>query len=262
MPPSDGGAQGPDGSCAGAILCEDFEEAGVGSPPAGWLATINGGTIAVDTTRARSGVHSVRFSAAAATGYRSLLMGWQRSLPTSTNLVFGRMMFWLDSAPASSVHWTFVDGYGLVPDAGYHAVYRYGGQLPLTAADGGFLGSQMMANYDTPDSYNATPSGPPSDCYQHAQGRVVPVQAWTCLEWEFDGTTDTMRMWIDGAEAPDMTVLQTGTGCVQQPAGFEWTAPRFQRIDVGWESYQADDARTLWIDDVALATSRIGCPSP
>ncbi|HZU82546.1 MAG TPA: hypothetical protein VE987_06505 [Polyangiaceae bacterium] len=257
----DAGQPAPDGSCAGAILCEDFEEAGVGSPPAGWLTTMNGGTVAVDATRARSGAHSVMFSAAAATGFRSVLMGWQRSLPTPANVVFGRMMFWLDSAPTNTVHWTFVDGTGLVPDGGYHAVYRYGGQLPLTAADGGFLGNQMMANYDTPDSYKSSPVGPASDCYQHAQGRVVPVQTWTCLEWEFDGAADTMHMWIDGVEAPDLTVLQTGTGCTQQPSGFEWTAPRFQRIDLGWESYQADDARTIWIDDVALATSRIGCPS-
>jgi hypothetical protein len=256
-----GGASGqPDGSCAGAIVCEDFEEAGVGHAPSGWLATMNGGTIAVDTTRAWSGAQSVMFSAAAASGYRSALLGWTRSLPTSSSIVFGRMMFWLDSAPTDSVHWTFVDGYGVVPDGGYHAVYRYGGQLPVTADDGGFAGSQMMASYDTPDSYNATPSGPASDCYEHG-GRVVPVQTWTCVEWEFDGTSDTMRMWLDGAEATDLAVVGTGDGCTQQPDGFEWTAPRFQRIDVGWESYQADDARTIWIDDVALSTARIGCPS-
>jgi hypothetical protein len=29
---------------------------------------------------------------------------------------------------------------------------------------------------------------------------------------------------------------------------------------VGWESYQADAARTIWLDDVAIGRTRIGCP--
>ena len=40
-----------------------------------------------------------------------------------------------------------------------------------------------------------------------------------------------------------------------------WFAPRFARMNLGFESYQADSApRVLWIDDVVLDGQRIGCP--
>ena len=57
-----------------------------------------------------------------------------------------------------------------------------------------------------------------------------------------------------------MTVTGSGQGCVNQPPNYPWTAPTFDRLDLGWESYQADDARTLWIDDVVVSTTPIGCP--
>ncbi len=52
----------------------------------------------------------------------------------------------------------------------------------------------------------------------------------------------------------------TGQGCVNQTGPFLWSAPSFDRIDLGWESCQTDDARNLWIDDVAISTTKIGCP--
>jgi hypothetical protein len=51
-----------------------------------------------------------------------------------------------------------------------------------------------------------------------------------------------------------------GQGCVHQGKDYVWEAPTFERLDVGWESYQEDDARTIWIDDVAIGTEKLGCP--
>ncbi|HXN30793.1 MAG TPA: hypothetical protein VN894_02985 [Polyangiaceae bacterium] len=249
------------GSCVGAFVCDDFERYAVGTaPPSPWTVAANVGTVAVDSTRSHSGARSVKVTAPAATGYRSVMLRIAGGglLPVAGNSVYGRMMFWLDSSPTMTVHWTFVDGSGLVAGTAYHAVYRYGGQLPLTAADGGFLGSQLMASYDTTDSYTGV--GPATDCFQHSKSRPVPVGAWTCIEWQFDGPNDTTRFWLNGAPVPDLTVSHTGAGCVSQPAGYEWASPTISQVDVGWESYQADDARTMWIDDVAFGTTRIGCP--
>ena len=39
-----------------------------------------------------------------------------------------------------------------------------------------------------------------------------------------------------------------------------WTAPNFDRLDLGWESYQQDDPRTFYIDDVVVSTTKVGCP--
>jgi hypothetical protein len=203
----------------------------------------------------------VKASAAAANGYRSVMISLTDAslLPAPGNHLFGRMMFFLESSPATSVHWTFVDGSGPTSQ-GYDAIYRYGGQTPLKDGNGSFIGNQLMANYDTPSSYQTPPVGPSSDCWLHATTEVVPVGAWSCAEWEFYGAQNTIRFWLDGAPLADLTMSGTGQGCVHQPASFQWLAPEFKRIDVGWESYQADAARTMWIDDVALGTQRLGCP--
>jgi hypothetical protein len=255
------GAGGANG-CAGALVCDDFESYPVGAPPGGmWQASQKGGTVAIDGTHVHSGSKAVKVSAGAASGYRSVMIAIadKSALPVASGVVYGRMMFYLEDAPTMSVHWTFIDGYGLVPGQSYHAIYRYGGQLPITMG-GNFVGSQLMASYETPDSYNTPPVGPGSDCWLHSNQKVVPVGAWTCAEWEFDSNKNTMRFWQNGAELTDLAMTGTGQGCVNQPATFPWTAPRVERIDLGWESYQADGARTIWIDDVAISTQKLGCP--
>ncbi len=249
--------------CANTLFCDDFEGYAAGSPPGGkWNNNAYQGSIAVDTGRSHSGKNAVKISADAVPDYRSVMIEIAGAgvLPVSGNVVYGRMMFYLESAPEGTVHWTFIAGSGPIAGKGYSAVYRYGGQIPVTQ-NGAFVGSELMANYETPDSYQSPPVGPGSDCWLHANQKVVPVGAWTCAEWAFDGPNNSMRFWLDGTEVKDLAMTGTGEGCVHQPATFEWTAPSFESMAVGWESYQMDDARVIWIDDVALGTQRIGCPN-
>jgi hypothetical protein len=266
-PPSDaGGGETSAHPCGAALFCDDFESYPTGSPPGGgWTTSQNGGTVVVDDSRVYGGKRAVKVSSTGTAAFRSVLISLQDEsfLPPAGNVLYGRMMFWLDSAPTTMIHWTFIDTVGLVPGTDYHAVYRYGGQIPVAAEDGGFLGSQLLANYDTPDSYDTPPIGPSSDCWVHAASDdVVPVAAWTCAEWEFDGSHDTMHFWKNGTALADLTMTGTGQGCVSQPATFPWTAPTLAQVDLGWESYQADGPRTIWIDDVAIGSERIGCPAP
>jgi hypothetical protein len=261
---SQGGTGGAD-PCKTAIVCDDFEAYDPGAAPGGpWTTSTNKGSVTMDTTHAHSGGRAVKVTADAAGGYRSamLVLKGAALLPVPGNIVFGRMMFWLDAAPEGTVHWTFIDGQGLVPGQGYHALYRYGGQHPITDANGTFVGSQLMANYDTPDSYQNPPVGPGSDCWLHSDKKVIPVAKWACAEWKFDGPASKMQFWLDGVELPDLAMNGTGQGCVNQGADFPWAAPSFERVDLGWESYQPDGARTIWIDDVAIGTERLGCPAP
>src|SRR5262249_7953290 len=44
------------------------------------------------------------------------------------------------------------------------------------------------------------PVGPGSDCWLHSNEKVVPVGAWTCVEWEFDGPNNAMHFWLGGIE--------------------------------------------------------------
>ena len=256
------GAGGGGNPCTTALLCDDFESYTTGQPPGGnWTRTMSSGaTIAIDTAQFRSGSKSVKVTTPAGTsGSRTAYIRTAAAavFPAAQSGFYGRMMFRLESAPTASVHWTFVQGSGVIAGQTYHALYRYGGQVPVMQGST-FVGSQLMANYETPDSYNGT--GPGSDCWKHSNKIVVPVGAWSCAEWQFDGPTNTMRFWLDGAAVDTLTVMTTGSGCVNQPATYQWTAPNFDRLDLGWESYQADSARTMWIDDVAVSRTRVGCP--
>jgi hypothetical protein len=254
----------PSSNCT-ALICDDFELDSTGSPPGGfWSATQNGGTVSVDATRAFSGNHSLLARTAEGMGYKSAMAGFTdpNRLPVAGNVLYGRMMFYLESAPTKSMHWTFVDGSGQVadPSGGYTAIYRYGGQLPVT--DGAsFRGTQFMANYETPDHYGTPGKGPSTDCYRQAEQELAPVGVWACAEWLFDGPNNAMRFWLNGEQIDELAINGTGDGCVDQPAGYTWLAPSFTRVDVGWESYQPDDARSVWIDDVAIGEERIGCPA-
>ena len=91
----------------------------------------------------------------------------------------------------------------------------------------------------------------------------MPVGRWACVEWKFDGPNNHMNFWLDGTAIPSLTMNGTGQGCVNQPATppFTWTAPNFDRLDLGWESYQTDGVRTIHVDDVVISKTQVGCPA-
>jgi len=256
------GGTGTGSGCAGALFCDDFESYTAGQAQGGsWTKTMSSGaTVTVDTMQFRSGGKSVKFAVPSSSSSKTAYIRLAAALvfPAAANGFYGRMMVRLESAPTTSVHWTILEGSGLVPGQNYHALYRYGGQHPVMNGST-FVGNQWMANYETPDSYSGT--GPSTDCWLHANKVVIPVGTWSCVEWQFDGPTNSMHFWLDGAAVSSLTVNGVGQGCGNgQPATYPWTAPKFDRLDLGWEAYQQDAARNLWIDDVAVSTTKIGCP--
>jgi hypothetical protein len=254
---TDGGAD----PCATARFCEDFESYTTGKAPGGgWKTSTNLGTVNVVDGAHFSGSKSVECATQAGMNGKTAFMRLDLAsvFPVPGDLYYGRMMTRLESAPDTSVHWTFVQSSGLVIGQNYHAVYRYGGQVPVMNGST-FVGTKLMANYDTPDNYSGT--GPASDCWNHSDNVVMPVAKWTCVEWEFDGPNDTLRFWLDGKAIDSLTVAGTGQGCVHQDKTYEWKAPSFADVSLGWESYQMDTARTLYVDDVVISEKRIGCPA-
>jgi hypothetical protein len=250
--------------CETSLVCETFDAFPVDTVPSGtWTANQNLGTVRVDGTRAYSGAQSVKATTPATEiAYKAALLGYRDPsvLPTGDNAHFGRLMFFLESAPAETVHWTFLAGAGRsAPQdgypTGYDVLYRYGGQKPVAG------GSQLMASYETPGFYSTPPSGPDTDCHQDSLAVPMPVGRWSCAEWRFDGTTSEMQLWIDGAEVEGLHVIGHGTRCRTLAADSAWIPPVFSRIDMGWESYQSDVERSIWVDDFVLGEERIGCPA-
>ena len=83
----------------------------------------------------------------------------------------------------------------------------------------------------------------------------MPEGKWACMEWYFDGATNTQKFWLDGKAIDDLTVVGQGQGCVSDGTAGKWYFPSFEHLSVGWESYQTDDPREVWIDDVARRKS-------
>jgi hypothetical protein len=89
---------------------------------------------------------------------------------------------------------------------------------------------------------------------------VAPVaQAWFCREIEIDQTHKSIAAWVDGVAIAGLVVDATPTPDVdgQWLSDASW-APKLTDLRLGWESY-AGQADTLWIDDVAVSATRIGC---
>jgi hypothetical protein len=247
--------------CDSALFCDDFESYTSGQAPNGmWSARTNaGGAVAIDTAQKVSGNQSVKFTTMGSDSSRQAMIRLMDPsvFPVTGNAYYGRMMFRLESAPTTAVHWTIITGGGVVPNETYHALYRYGGQHPIM--QNGMPGSQLMANYETPDWYNDKQT-PGSDCWKHASGEILPTGDFVCVEWQFDGPSNAMNLWLSGRAIPGASVTGSGEGCVNAAADFEWTAPTFETLDLGWEAYQTDGTRTAWIDDVVISTTRVGCP--
>jgi hypothetical protein len=213
----------------------------------------------VDGTQHYSGAKAVKFTTEGKAGTKTAFIRLKSDgvFPSPGNAFYGRMMYFLEAAPTAAVHWTILQATGTVPGQAYRAQYRYGGQHPVMQ-EGMFVGSQLMANYETPDSYSGT--GPSTDCWQHANQTVLPAGKWTCIEWQFDGPKNQLRFWLDEQPVESLSVNGTGQGCVGQAEGYVWTAPDFAELEIGWESYQEDGARTAYIDDLVISSAPIGCP--
>lgn len=220
------------------------------APGQPWKSETNdnggGGEVVVSTERAFSGDKSVHVSNTQGQYKRAYFsVDGAPVFPGAGGELFGRLMMWLDAAPKDGVHWTFIQGEGRSEDDGYDIYYRYGGQHE----------GKLMANFET--------NGVASDCWNHSQ-TVMPTKAWTCLEWRFNVATDEMQFWLNGTEVEDLHVVGTGndgSGCVESSWSKLWPAPRqFEVLRLGLEKYQDDGPLNLWIDDVAVGSTRLGCP--
>jgi hypothetical protein len=253
-PPADSGAaKAPEGggadsgrtdggACSGSALAiqDDFESAAIN--PITWQVTDPFGnplqpgnsqySVAIDTTRAHSGTHSVKV-------HNGGLFG---TTPPGSAF-YGRAWTWLGSSPGNvptGGHWGSIIGVGPA-EGGAPAEVRMGGQF-------GILIYNYSANDDVvlsdPTFFNDGMDG----------GTTATVGAWACVEFYFG--KDSLRTWINGTEIASLNVTPTTTWAHGMKA--PWS-PAYASIRLGYANYNAN-AIDVWYDDVAIDTNRICCP--
>lgn len=246
------------------LFVDDFEKHPAGQlPGAPWKEEMydSGAVIVVDSVHAFSGRQAMHVltpsDAVKRRGYVAIHL--KGPLPQLQSEMYGRLMAWLDEAPAGytsngnlrldafpPVHWTLLQGEGRSADDRYNSIYRLG-----LMEQGG---TQLMANFETTPPVK-------TDCMKQSN-RTLPVRRWACVEWHMSVATHEMQFWIDGKP---IAHVKNGAGpkaCSGHDLDDRWLAPpRFDSLYIGFERYgDTMNDQNLWIDDVALGQQRIGCP--
>ncbi|GHJ07566.1 hydrolase [Micromonospora humidisoli] len=231
----------PPAGCAGAVLCDGFENQ-TGSTPSGDWSVVNPdcsgtGRASVDTATTHSGSRSLRIDGAQ--GYcNHVFVRSTRDLSAVGTVRYGRI--WLRHTTAlPTQHVTMM---AMTDAADGNKDLRMGGQ-----------NAALQWNRASDDA--TLPEQSPSGV---ALSVPLPTGQWTCLEFMVDGNQGQLRTWLDGVAVTGLTADGTPTHDIDSQWYNRTWRPRLTDLKLGWESY-GEGADTLWYDDVALGASRIGC---
>ena len=197
------------------------------------------GTLAVADDQAHSGARALRIAGGG--GYCDhVFIAHSAAIKAVGPQVYGRFWLRLDAAlgPGHVTFMTLRDS----NDAGGKDL-RMGGQSQI-----------LMWNRESDDA--TLPSLSPAGI---ALSLAPTPQQWTCVEFMVDQDSAELRTWIDGSELAGLVVDAEPTPDVDQQwhNKADWK-PVLEDIKLGWESY-AGQTMVLHVDDIALASARIGC---
>ena len=238
------GTAGTGGSTSTGFFSDNFESGTVGSQPAGWnnfIAYIgngtnpNGQTLAlVDTAHAHSGTKSVHFHGG---GQPAQLT---KTLPSGTNKLYARAWIW------------FSRQLGMNPGANHETL------LGIRKAVGSANDEVRFGEIKGVIGTNEVPTDNISPkMAQWGMGPVVAPGGWRCIEVAFlaDQPQHTLTAWADSVMVHSITApdqWQNGN------LPMNWMNGKFVEFIMGWQSFSGIDT-DLWIDDVVLSNSPIGC---
>lgn len=223
-PPATGSGGGtPSGGCAAAsIFCSDFE---VDSLPSElvffpeYLRNSIGDYVTLDNT-GHSGTRSIKVSG---TGFSQML-----AVPVPSTF-WGRVYLKSDT-DIQSGHNTYVaavSGTGDPNDGEHVRIGEHQCQLEL--------------NRKSDDAEKLSNGGK----YECSGGVKFVANTWYCLEFYYDGPGREVRVFVDDTEVDALHVT-------------DWGPYDYKFFKFGFEKYHGGN-KTMWYDDLALGTQRIGC---
>jgi hypothetical protein len=223
---SGGAAAAGESLCVAAnvIFCDGFEN---GS--SAWTPTTASGSVAVDSSKAYRGAHSLHAQTEAVTGTSQPKIGAGYThlfVPSPSFPLFARMFVYMPSPVQPSVG-AFVNVLQSIPP--------YAGVQLNERPPGGFIGGTGYNGLDTDWS---------------AASDLLPTDSWSCVEIEIDGPpTNTVHVYLWDTE---LTAMREPLPASVPPLGL-------LNVGLAYFAANAQPAYDLWIDEVAVDGSRIGC---
>ncbi|KAE8441888.1 hypothetical protein EG329_004194 [Mollisiaceae sp. DMI_Dod_QoI] len=192
-----------------------------------------GGKVTLDTSTAHSGKNSIRVDGAG--GFCGHIFFGTTKIPSGD--VYVRT--WLKASKAlTDSHVSFIT----MTDSSQGTKHlRIGGQSKI-----------LMYNRESDDATlpDLSPQG-------IASSTALPTGAWQCFEYHI-GTDGTIETWLNSNAIAGLTAK---AGVANSNAA-QWQRsslkPKITGVYFGWESY-GGDVNTFWYDDVAVASTRVGC---
>jgi hypothetical protein len=86
----------------------------------------------------------------------------------------------------------------------------------------------------------------------------LPTNTWNCVEFKVSGADGTIQTWLNGSAITGLTEDGVPTHDIDSQWLNKTWRPKLTDFKIGWEAY-GEGSDTLWYDDVASGSSRIGC---
>jgi hypothetical protein len=214
------------------VFCEDFEAAAL--DPARWSITQSRATVTLDASRAARGRRSLHVAVTDPTydGRHTGVVATRKAFPIAGAQLFVRAFVYIDPI-STHRHYTVIGASG--GGLGYAVNVVPAWDPPYQPAQFRYLWSHGAGEP------GATYGKPPTQ---------APMGRWACWEWEIRGASNELRFQLDGRDTPAFRV--------DAPMG--WTAPGTAQLRFGLDSAHAvSETFSLWIDEIAVSTERIGC---
>jgi hypothetical protein len=252
---STGGTPGTGGQPAGPgpLFSHDFEADATGKAPVGTLWSGDGGGKAkVETGMAYSGTKALKVVSSSGDGMVTIRSG--QFLPAPRTTAYVRMMVYMENVSPGG-HWDVLANHGLMKGDGM----TISGFLSL----GGFGDTALKMQYFG----DVTAGGKGrSDCTKSTP-MPLPEKVWTCVEMKADAN-DVLNygVKVNGKDQQSMSFPSYASSAVCVPewnvtAGV-WFLPEVQFTKIGYRHVnEQKEPVTVYIDDVAIDTKPIGCPT-
>ncbi|KAJ3270689.1 hypothetical protein HDV01_007513 [Terramyces sp. JEL0728] len=102
-------------------------------------------------------------------------------------------------------------------------------------------------------------AGPTGD-WTDTDVNVPATPSTRCIEFQVNASGNFINMFLDGQEKPALTATETKHSIHSGNKNAPFVLPKANEIQFGWQVFQPNSGKfTVMIDDIALATDRIGC---